>query len=150
MELGLEFLKKVNSGLRQAFGKKVAVIGGGNVAIDVARVLLRLGAEPIIVYRRTENEMPALREEVQVAKEEGVQFEFLTQPIQAEKSQDKILLKCVRMKLGNPPHITWTRISLRGRCSNWSSNSCRSNSCRQESSNLHRQIFNTEKSKKRS
>lgn len=105
MEPGLDFLKKVNSGLRKAPGKKVAVIGGGNVAIDVARVLLRLGAEPTILYRRTENEMPALKEEVQVAKEEGVKFEFLTQPVKAEKSRDKIFLTCVRMKLG-PPDTT--------------------------------------------
>ncbi|MCS7114067.1 MAG: FAD-dependent oxidoreductase [Nitrososphaerota archaeon] len=100
MEAGLDFLKKINSGVRKAPGKKVAVIGGGNVAIDVARVLLRLGAEPTILYRRTEGEMPALKEEVKVAKEEGVKFEFLTQPIKAEKRGDKILLKCLRMKLG--------------------------------------------------
>jgi NADPH-dependent glutamate synthase beta subunit-like oxidoreductase len=102
MEAGLEFLKKINLGVIKALGKNVAVIGGGNVAIDVARVLLRLGVEPIILYRRTEKEMPALREEIQVAKEEGVKFGFLTQPIKAEKSKDKILLKCVRMKLGPP------------------------------------------------
>ncbi|MEM2394547.1 MAG: FAD-dependent oxidoreductase [Candidatus Bathyarchaeia archaeon] len=105
MEAGLDFLKKVNSGVREAPGRKVAVIGGGNVAIDVARVLLRLGVEPTIVYRRTEGEMPALKEEVQVAKEEGVKFEFLTQPIKAEKSGDKVLLTCLRMKLG-PPDAT--------------------------------------------
>ncbi|MEM3703072.1 MAG: FAD-dependent oxidoreductase [Candidatus Bathyarchaeia archaeon] len=105
MEAGLDFLKKVNSGVRKAPGRKVAVIGGGNVAIDVARVLLRLGAEPIILYRRTEEEMPALKEEIQVAKEEGVKIEFLTQPIKAEKSWDKLLLTCLRMKLG-PPDAT--------------------------------------------
>lgn len=97
---GLDFLKKVNLGLKEPPGKKVAVVGGGNVAIDVARVLVRLGAKPIILYRRTENEMPALKEEIQAAKEEGVQFEFLTLPVGAEKKGDRLLLKCVRMKLG--------------------------------------------------
>ncbi|MEM2464952.1 MAG: FAD-dependent oxidoreductase [Candidatus Bathyarchaeia archaeon] len=99
---GLDFLRMVNVGIRKAPGKKVAIIGGGNVAIDVARVLLRLGAEPIILYRRTEKEMPALAEEVQKAKEEGVKIEFLVQPIKAEKIQDKIHLTCVRMRLGPP------------------------------------------------
>ena len=59
---GLAFLNRVNAGLRDVPGKKVAVIGGGNVAIDVARTLLRLGAEPVVIYRRTEHEMPAVRE----------------------------------------------------------------------------------------
>ncbi|MCS7114582.1 MAG: FAD-dependent oxidoreductase [Nitrososphaerota archaeon] len=99
---GLDFLKKVNLGLKAPTGKKVAVVGGGNVALDVARVLVRLGAKPEILYRRTENEMPAIKEEVQAAKDEGVQFEFLTLPVGAEKKGDKILLKCVRMKLGPP------------------------------------------------
>lgn len=98
---GLEFLKKVNLGLKESPGKRVAVVGGGNVATDVARVLVRLGAKPTILYRRTENEMPALKEEIQAAKEEGVQFEFLTLPVGAGKKGDRILLKCVRMKLGS-------------------------------------------------
>ena len=100
MENGLDFLKRVNKGETKTLWKKVVVVGGGNVAIDVARVLLRLGVEPIIVYRRTEKEMPALKEEVQVAKEEGVKFEFLTQPVKAEKVGEKIVLTCVKMKLG--------------------------------------------------
>lgn len=99
---GLEFLKEINTGAREAPGKRVAVIGGGNVAIDVSRVLLRLGAEPTVLYRRSEKEMPALKEEVQVAKNEGVKFEFLTQPIEAKEKDGKILLKCVKMRLGVP------------------------------------------------
>ncbi len=101
---GLHFLKEVNSGLREAPGREVAVIGGGNVAIDVARVLLRLGAKPTVIYRRTEDQMPALKEEVEAAKEEGVKFEFLTLPIEAERKGEKVLLKCVRMKLGAIDH----------------------------------------------
>jgi len=102
MMSGLEFLKEINMGIRKAPGKRVAVIGGGNVAVDVSRVLLRLGAEPTILYRRSEAEMPALKEEVETAKNEGVKFEFLTQPIEAREKDGKILLKCIRMKLGPP------------------------------------------------
>ncbi len=100
MMSGLEFLRKANLGVREVPGKKVAVIGGGNVAIDVARTLLRMGAEPLVVYRRSEAEMPAVSEEVKKAKEEGIAFEFLTLPVEASKNNGKIALKCVRMKLG--------------------------------------------------
>ena len=65
-------------------GKNVVIIGGGNTAIDVARSLLRLGAKPTIMYRRTRAEMPAIDEEVEKAEEEGVRFEFLTTPVAAE------------------------------------------------------------------
>lgn len=101
MGRGLPFLKEVNEGLREVPWKRAAVIGGGNVAMDVARVLLRLGVEPTVIYRRTEEEMPALREEVELAKEEGVRFEFLTQPV-AVKKGDKLILRCIRMRLGEP------------------------------------------------
>lgn len=97
---GLDFLKKVNSGSHETPGKTVAVVGGGNTAIDVARVLLRIGAKPTILYRRTESEMPALKEEVLLAKEEGVQFRFLTVPYRAEKNNNKITLKCLKVALG--------------------------------------------------
>ncbi|MBS7640450.1 MAG: FAD-dependent oxidoreductase [Candidatus Bathyarchaeia archaeon] len=102
IENGLDFLKKVNTSSLEKIGKKVVVIGGGNVAIDVARVLLRLGAEPTIIYRRTEREMPALKEGVRAAVEEGVKFEFLTQPIRAERKDGKIILTCIKMRLGPP------------------------------------------------
>lgn len=102
MKSGLEFLNDINMGVRKSPGRRVAVIGGGNVAIDVARVLLRLKAEPTVLYRRSEAEMPAIKEEVHKAMDEGVKFEFLTQPIGAKKKDGKILLKCVRMRLGAP------------------------------------------------
>ena len=85
-------------------GKKVAVVGGGNVAMDAARTAKRLGAEVYIVYRRTEAELPARVEEVHHAKEEGIIFELLTNPVEVigdEKGWVKAL-KCVRMELGEP------------------------------------------------
>ncbi len=85
-------------------GKKVVVVGGGNVAMDAARTALRLGAETTIVYRRTENELPARREEVHHAKEEGVEFAMLTNPVEIladEKGWVKAV-KCIRMELGEP------------------------------------------------
>jgi NADPH-dependent glutamate synthase beta subunit-like oxidoreductase/CO/xanthine dehydrogenase FAD-binding subunit len=99
---GLEFLKNVNSGTREVPGRKIAIIGGGNVAIDVARTSLRLGAEPIIIYRRSEAEMPATREEVKKTKEEGIKLKFLILPVRASRRGDKVVLKCARMKLGGP------------------------------------------------
>jgi NADPH-dependent glutamate synthase beta subunit-like oxidoreductase/CO/xanthine dehydrogenase FAD-binding subunit len=102
MMSGLEFLKDSNLGTRKVPGKKVAVIGGGNAAVDVARTLLRLGAKPVIVYRRSRAEMPAVREEVENAEEEGIKIQFLTQPVAASKRGGKIALKCTKMKLGPP------------------------------------------------
>jgi len=98
-------------------GKKVAIIGGGNVALDCSRVTLRLGSEAILVYRRTEKEMPGRIEEIQNAKEEGVIFNFLTQPVKilgdepSPSSKFKMGLneglgvkglECIKMKLGEP------------------------------------------------
>ncbi|MDH5364535.1 MAG: FAD-dependent oxidoreductase, partial [Dehalococcoidia bacterium] len=100
MTSGLEFLRNSNLGVREVPGKKVAVIGGGNVAIDVARTLLRLGAEPVIIYRRSKAEMPAVKEEVNKAEQEGIKIQFLTLPVEASKKDSKIVLKCVRMRLG--------------------------------------------------
>jgi NADPH-dependent glutamate synthase beta subunit-like oxidoreductase/CO/xanthine dehydrogenase FAD-binding subunit len=97
---GLEFLKKVNMGDSSVPGQKVAVIGGGNVAIDVARTLVKLGAEPVVIYRRSRREMPAFADELQKAIEEGVAFQFLTLPVEALEADEKIKLTCVRMKLG--------------------------------------------------
>ncbi|MBU0533855.1 MAG: NADPH-dependent glutamate synthase [Candidatus Omnitrophica bacterium] len=86
-------------------GKKVGVIGGGNVAMDSARVALRLGAEEVyLVYRRSEQEMPAREEERENAKEEGIQFKILTQPVRI-KTDDKGWVKeieCLQMQLGEP------------------------------------------------
>lgn len=85
-------------------GKKVVVVGGGNVAMDAARTALRLGADTTIVYRRTENELPARREEVHHAKEEGIEFAMLTNPVEIigdEKGWVKAV-RCIRMELGEP------------------------------------------------
>ena len=85
-------------------GKKVCVVGGGNVAMDAARTALRLGAEVHIVYRRTEAELPARREEVHHAAEEGIIFDMLTNPVEVigdEKGWVKAL-NCIKMELGEP------------------------------------------------
>ncbi len=84
-------------------GKKVAVVGGGNVAIDAARTALRLGAEVHIVYRRSEEELPARVEEVHHAKEEGVIFDLLTNPTEIVTEDGWVKgMKCVKMELGEP------------------------------------------------
>ncbi|MCR5390022.1 MAG: NADPH-dependent glutamate synthase [Lachnospiraceae bacterium] len=84
--------------------KKVAVVGGGNVAMDAARTALRLGAEVHIVYRRGESELPARAEEVHHAKEEGIQFDLLTNPIEILEDDKGWVsgIKCIRMELGEP------------------------------------------------
>ena len=83
-------------------GKKVAVVGGGNVAMDAARTALRLGAEVHIIYRRSEEELPARKEEVHHAKEEGVIFDVLTNPIEIIEDKNGWVkgMKCVKMELG--------------------------------------------------
>lgn len=85
-------------------GEKVAVVGGGNVAMDAARVAKRLGADVSIVYRRTEIELPARVEEVHHAKEEGIKFEMLTNPVEIIGDDEGWVksLKCVRNELGEP------------------------------------------------
>ncbi|MCR4400859.1 MAG: FAD-dependent oxidoreductase, partial [Syntrophomonadaceae bacterium] len=85
-------------------GKRVAVIGGGNVAMDAARTALRLGAEAYIVYRRTEMEMPARREEVEHALEEGVVLELLSSPIEIRGDEEGRVrsMICQRYQLGEP------------------------------------------------
>ena len=107
-----EFLTRVN--LMKAFkeeyhtpvkiGKKVAVVGGGNVAMDAARTALRLGSETHIVYRRSEAELPARIEEVHHAKEEGVIFDVLTNPTEILVDENGWVkgMKCVEMELGEP------------------------------------------------
>ncbi len=103
---GIDFLRefKLNektSGIKK--GDKVAIIGGGNTAIDVSRTALRLGAIPTVYYRRTRNEMPAIHIEVEEAIEEGVNFEFLTAPIALKKLNDnEIEVTFIKMKLGEP------------------------------------------------
>lgn len=85
-------------------GKKVAVVGGGNVAMDAARTALRLGAEVHIVYRRSEEELPARVEEVHHAKEEGIIFDLLTNPVEVLEDEKGWVcgIRCIRMELGEP------------------------------------------------
>lgn len=108
-----EFLTRVNLMKAHRFpefdtplkiGQRVGVVGGGNVAMDSARVSLRIGAkEVIVIYRRTEREMPARREEVINAQEEGIKFHFLTQPVEIIVENGDIKgVKCLKMELGEP------------------------------------------------
>lgn len=100
---GLEFLSALNSGQKVEVGRRVVVIGGGNTAMDVARSALRLGAEVTVIYRRTEREMPAIRDEVQEAREEGVKFVFLASPVEVEAEGGRLKeVRCQEMKLGEP------------------------------------------------
>ncbi len=100
---GTGFLKKVNLGLPAALGRRVAVIGGGNTAMDCARVALRLGSRPVVVYRRTREEMPAIEAEVQEALEEGIEFEWLTSPVRALVDDGRVAgLQCTRNRLADP------------------------------------------------
>ena len=101
---GVEFLREVNLGNKPAIGKRCAVIGGGNVAMDVCRSAVRLGAEETyIIYRRSQDEMPADPEEVKEAMEEGVKFRFLNAPVEIIGRDGKVsALKVEAMELGEP------------------------------------------------
>ena len=101
---GVEFMREVNLGNKPAIGDKVAVIGGGNVAMDVCRTAVRLDAkETYVVYRRSEDEMPADKMEVAEAKEEGVKFLFLNAPAEIIGEDGKVkALKVEVMELGEP------------------------------------------------
>ncbi|MGQ9818584.1 MAG: NAD(P)-binding protein [Candidatus Kapaibacteriales bacterium] len=100
---GTEFLNRVNRGQKIDVGKKALVIGGGDTAIDAARVSRRLGADVTILYRRTRNEMPAIEEEIVGAEEEGVRIEFLVAPKELILDGDRVsAIKCQRMELGEP------------------------------------------------
>lgn len=100
---GLEFLRRVNSGEDVYIGKRVAVIGGGNTAIDAARASLRRGAEVTIYYRRSRVEMPAVAEEVEAAEQEGIRIEFLVLPVKVLTENNYVKgMELIRMKLGEP------------------------------------------------
>ncbi len=100
---GTTFLNKVNSGEAPEVGDHVVVIGGGDTAIDAARVSRRMGAKVTILYRRTRNEMPAIEEEIVGAEEEGVIFHFLAAPIKIIEEGGKAKsMVCQRMELGEP------------------------------------------------
>jgi NADH-quinone oxidoreductase subunit F len=97
----VDLLRAINLGKDLNIGKKVAVIGGGNAAVDAARTLKRLGKEVYILYRRTRNEMPAWQEEIDEALKEGVEVKYLTAPLKVISQNKKVKrLRCVKMKLG--------------------------------------------------
>jgi NADPH-dependent glutamate synthase beta subunit-like oxidoreductase len=108
VEQGIDFLDHVHQGGVRVDGEDVVVIGGGNTAMDAARSALRLGAESVrVVYRRTREEMPAIREEIDEAIEEGVNIDFLTQPAGLKATDTNgerkhYRLTCRRMELGDP------------------------------------------------
>jgi NADPH-dependent glutamate synthase beta subunit-like oxidoreductase len=100
---GTEFLNKANSGEEVQIGDKVLVIGGGDTAIDAARVSKRLGADVTMLYRRTRAEMPAIKPEIEGALQEGVKIEFLAAPVQILRNNGTAVgAKCIRMELGEP------------------------------------------------
>jgi len=100
---GLEFLHDVNAGHLPVLGTHVAVVGGGNTAMDCARTARRLGSEVTVVYRRTRKEMPAIAEEVEGAEQEGVTFLFQAAPEEAVHADGQLQgLKCRKMEMGPP------------------------------------------------
>ena len=101
---GVDFLREVNLGNKPDIGRRCAVIGGGNVAMDVCRSAVRLGAEETYVfYRRSEAEMPADPEEVREAMEEGVKFRFLSAPVEIIGTDGRVsAIKIEKMELGEP------------------------------------------------
>ena len=101
---GVDFLRNINLGTAQPVGSRVAIIGGGNTAIDSARTALRYGAKEVtILYRRSRKEMPAEEYEIQAAEEEGVRIQYMVAPVEVIGKSGKIsALKCIKMKLGEP------------------------------------------------
>ncbi|MFC1905960.1 FAD-dependent oxidoreductase [Chloroflexota bacterium] len=100
---GATFLREVNLGLKPSLGNKVAVVGGGNVAIDAARTALRLGSSNVtILYRRTRAEMPAAEIEIEQALEEDIKIEFLSAPVKVQRENNQLKVTCIKMKLGEP------------------------------------------------
>jgi 2-oxoacid:acceptor oxidoreductase delta subunit (pyruvate/2-ketoisovalerate family) len=99
---GLDFLRRVKLGEPVSPGRTVVVVGGGNTAVDAARVALRLGASPTILYRRSRAEMPAFQEEIEDALEEGVEIRFLASPIGVEYGESGVRIKCIANRLTTP------------------------------------------------
>lgn len=97
---GLDLLKKINVRKRVNLGEKIAIIGGGNTAIDVARSVIRLGKKATLLYRRSREEMPAFEEEILEALEEGVKMRYLVNPIHIHQKDGVKRLECLRMELG--------------------------------------------------
>ena len=101
---GVDFLRRVNLGEKIALGDRVAVIGGGNVAMDSVRTALRTGSKkPFIIYRRSESEMPAAAEEIAECRDEGIEIMTLTNPIRVIAENGRIRgIECIKMQLGEP------------------------------------------------
>ncbi len=101
---GIDFLRRVALGEKVFLGERVAVVGGGNVAMDAVRTALRTGSkEAFVLYRRTRAEMPAADEEIEEALQEGIQMEFLAAPVKVLGSGGKVTgIECIRMELGEP------------------------------------------------
>lgn len=100
---GASFLREVNLGLRPSLGSRVAVVGGGNVAVDAARTALRLGARKVsILYRRSRAELPADPKEVEQALEEGINILFLVAPTRIKRRTGRLSVTCIKMELGEP------------------------------------------------
>jgi Pyruvate/2-oxoacid:ferredoxin oxidoreductase delta subunit len=101
---GITYLRTINLGKKVKLGKRVAVIGGGNTAIDCARTARRSGAKDItIIYRRSRSEMPALEDDVESTEKEGIKIEFLAAPRRLLSEKGKLFaIECIRMKLGEP------------------------------------------------
>jgi len=97
---GLDLLRKINLGNRVKLSDKIAIIGGGNTAIDVARSVIRLGKKATILYRRSKEEMPAFEDEMVEAIEEGVKIRYLVNPIRIQQKDNMKRLECLRMELG--------------------------------------------------
>ena len=99
---GVDYLRRVNLGESLNLGPNVVVVGGGNVAIDVARTALRTGSDRVfILYRRTKKEMPASQAEIHHLEEEGVKIEFLAAPVKIHGDKGRLTkIECIRMELG--------------------------------------------------
>ncbi len=101
---GVEFLRKINLGEPVALGERVAVVGGGNVAMDAVRTALRIGAKnPFVLYRRSREEMPANREEIDECGQEGIEIKTLTHPVRVIGENGSVkAVECIKMALGEP------------------------------------------------
>ncbi|MFC1939827.1 FAD-dependent oxidoreductase [Chloroflexota bacterium] len=100
----LDFLRKVNEGEKPKLGSKVAIIGGGNAAVDAARTATRLGAKDVkVIYRRSRAEMPVIPSEIDEMEQEGVKVQFLAAPVKVLVEKGKLVaLECIKMELGEP------------------------------------------------
>ena len=97
---GLDLLKRINLDGKVKIGERVAIIGGGNTAVDVARSVIRLGKKVTLLYRRSKEEMPAFEDEIVEALEEGVKIRYLVNPIRIQQKDSLKRLECLRMELG--------------------------------------------------